>query len=58
MGYFSGNENVVAAPNLEIYDAALWVLGLLESRMHMVWVKAVAGRLKMDFRYSARMVYN
>jgi len=41
-----------------IYDAPLWVLGLLQSKMHMTWVKAVAGRLKSDYRYSAGLCYN
>lgn len=26
--------------------------------MHMVWMRAVAGRLKTDYRYSATLVYN
>ena len=26
--------------------------------MHTVWIKCVAGRLKSDFRYSAKIVYN
>lgn len=41
-----------------IYDAPLWLLGLLESRMHMTWLRAVGGRLKTDYRYSAGLVYN
>ena len=31
---------------------------VLSSRMHMVWVKAVAGRMKHDLRYSPAPVYN
>lgn len=30
----------------------------LTSYMHMVWMRAVAGRLKTDYRYSATLVYN
>lgn len=41
-----------------IYDAPLWILGSLQSRMHMTWVKAVGGRLKTDYRYSAGLCYN
>ena len=26
--------------------------------MHMAWVRQVAGRLKSDYRYSAKLVYN
>lgn len=41
-----------------IYDAPSWVFGIITSRMHMVWVRAVAGRLKTDYRYSAELCYN
>ena len=32
--------------------------GILSSTMHMAWVRAVCGRLKSDYRYSAGIVYN
>lgn len=32
--------------------------GVLTSSIHMAWVRHVCGRLKSDFRYSARLVYN
>jgi hypothetical protein len=35
-----------------------WVFAAISSRMHMVWVQAVAGRLKTDFRYSSSICYN
>lgn len=41
-----------------IYNAPLWLFGLLESRMHMTWLRTVGGRLKTDYRYSAGLVYN
>lgn len=31
---------------------------VLSSKMHMLWVKAVAGRMKHDLRYSPAPVYN
>ncbi len=34
------------------------LFGILISRMHMVWVRTVGGKLKMDLRYSAGMIYN
>lgn len=36
----------------------VFVFGLLSSSMHMAWMRAVAGRLKSDYRYSAKVVYN
>ena len=41
-----------------LYDPELYTLGLLSSRLHMAWVKSVAGRLKADPRYSNTLVYN
>jgi hypothetical protein len=39
-------------------DATLYHFGILTSKMHMAWVRHVCGRLKSDFRYSAKLVYN
>ncbi|MCA1925250.1 MAG: N-6 DNA methylase, partial [Thiobacillus sp.] len=39
-------------------DATLYHFGVLTSTMHMAWVRAVCGRLKSDYRYSAGIVYN
>jgi len=41
-----------------INDAEPWVLGMISSNIHMVWMKTVAGRLKTDYRYSSALVYN
>lgn len=57
MGFMTPN---VLCSNLVkiIPDASLFILGVLQSRIHMSWVKYVCGRLKSDFRYSGRIVYN
>lgn len=41
-----------------IPDASLFHFGVLTSRVHMAWMRAVAGRLEMRYRYSAKVVYN
>jgi hypothetical protein len=41
-----------------IPNATLYHFGILESEMHMAWVKYVCGRLKSDYRYSKDIVYN
>ena len=41
-----------------IPDASLYHFGILESNVHMAWVRAVCGRLKSDYRYSKDVVYN
>jgi hypothetical protein len=34
------------------------IFGVLQSAMHMAWMRTVAGRLKSDYQYSGTMVYN
>jgi hypothetical protein len=41
-----------------IYDAEPYLFGIITSKMHMIWVKTVAGRLKSDYRYSSNLCYN
>ncbi|WP_429500629.1 class I SAM-dependent DNA methyltransferase (plasmid) [Robbsia andropogonis] len=41
-----------------IYDPEIYALSILSSKLHMSWIKAVAGRLKSDPRYSNTLVYN
>lgn len=55
---FVGEETIVADSAMVVYNAPIWLLGILESRMHMIWLRSVGGRLKTDYRYSAGMVYN
>ncbi len=44
--------------NLIVPNATLYHFGVLSSTLHMAWVRAVCGRLKSDYRYSAGIVYN
>ena len=39
-------------------NASLYHFGVLTSNVHMAWMRAVAGRLKSDYRYSKDIVYN
>ena len=39
-------------------DATLYDFGILTSNVHMAWMRTVAGRLEMRYRYSAQIVYN
>lgn len=53
-----GKDTVISNAAFAIYKAPLWLLGLLESRMHMTWLRAVGGKLETRYRYSAILVYN
>jgi len=51
--------DVIASTELFTIDGgSLYTFGVLNSLMHMSWVRAVCGRLKSDYRYSAGIVYN
>jgi len=39
-------------------NATLFHFGVLASTIHMAWVRQVCGRLKSDYRYSSKLVYN
>lgn len=41
-----------------IYNAPLWSIALIASRLHLVWVGTVCGKLKTDFRYSNTLGWN
>lgn len=57
IGYFDGSYVPSNGTRL-IYNAEPWIFGIVSSRMHMVWVRAVAGRLKTDMQYSNTLCYN
>ena len=57
MGFLSGD--IIASDAARIIpDANLYHFGVLNSNVHMSWMRAVAGRLKSDYRYSKNIVYN
>lgn len=39
-------------------EASMYTFGMLTSSVHMAWMRAFAGRLKSDYRYSKDIVYN
>ncbi len=51
--------SVIASNQVYVVAGAdRWTFGLLDSGMHMAWVRNIGGRFKSDFRYSAGIVYN
>lgn len=55
---FLDKDTVISDSAQAIYDAELWVFGVVTSYMHMVWVRAVSGKLETRIRYSAELCYN
>lgn len=55
---FLGSETIASNAAVIIPDATPYHFGILSSSVHMAWMRAVAGRLKSDYRYSKDIVYN
>ena len=55
---FLDSNTVISNLAYAIYGAESWVFSLISSRMHNAWVRAVAGRMRSDMRYSAKLCYN
>lgn len=55
---FLNNDTIPVMGTLIIPDAEIYDFGILTSNVHMAWMRAVAGRLKSDYRYSKDIVYN
>ncbi len=52
-GQIISSDAVQIIPNATLYE-----FGILTSNVHMAWMRTVAGRLEMRYRYSAKIVYN
>ena len=57
VGYMAPGT-VIADSSFALYDAPLWHLALIASRLHLVWIGTVCGKLKTDFRYSNTLGWN
>jgi restriction-modification enzyme MmeI-like protein len=52
------NKSTVSNLAFALYDAPLWNMALIASRLHLVWIATVCGKLKTDFRYSNTLGWN
>ena len=41
-----------------LYDAPLWAMALVASKLHIAWIGAVCGRMRTDFSYSNTLGWN
>ena len=57
IGFLEKNVVVLNSANV-IFDAEIYIFGLISSKIHNIWVKTVAGRLKTDYRYTSGICYN
>lgn len=55
---FMDKETIVSNATRVIYSNSNYLFGILSSKMHIIWIRAIAGRLKMDMQYSNTLCYN
>ena len=41
-----------------LYDAPIWNLAILSSKVHLTWIATVCGKMKTDYRYSNTLGWN
>ena len=51
-------DTIISNRAMAIYDAPVWLLAILQSKMHLVWLDAVGGKLETRYNYSIGLVYN
>ncbi len=51
-------ETIIGDRNFALYDAPLWNMALIASRLHWVWIGTVCVRLEMRFSYSNTLGWN
>lgn len=55
---FIDPNTIINGSSLMISDATTYDLGILDSSVHMAWMRIVAGRLEMRYQYSKELVYS
>jgi hypothetical protein len=53
-----GEDTIIGDRNFALYDAPLWNMALIASRLHWVWIGTVCVRMRTDFSYSNTLGWN
>ncbi|MDB6179487.1 lactate dehydrogenase [Paracoccus sp. Z330] len=53
-----GSDAILSNRNFAIYDAPIWNMALIASRLHWVWIGTVCVRMRTDFSYSNTLGWN
>ena len=51
-------QSTVTSEAFALYDASLWNMALIASRLHLVWIATVCGKLETRYRYSNTLGWN
>ena len=57
VGYMP-RRTIVSNLAFALYDAPLWNMALIASRLHLVWIGTVCGKLETRYRYSNTLGWN
>ena len=49
---------IFSSETFALYDSPLWSLSILTSRLHLIWVATVCGKLETRYRYSNTLGWN
>jgi hypothetical protein len=52
------SRSVVSNSAFALYDAPIWNMALIASRLHLVWIATVCGKLETRYRYSNTLGWN
>jgi len=55
---YQKSGTVVSNGVFTIYNPKIYIFAALSSKMHMLWLKTIGGRMREDLRYSGQLVYN
>ncbi len=53
-----GPEAIIQEKAFALYDAPLWNMALIASKLHWVWIGTVCSRMRTDFSYSNTLGWN
>ena len=55
---YLNSDFIIGNLNFALYDAPLWNMALIASRVHLVWIATVCGKLETRYRYSNTLGWN
>jgi len=58
VGLIDGRNSVVSDTATAMYEADMTSFSVVSSRLHLVWIATVCGKLKTDYRYSNTLGWN
>lgn len=58
IGFAPGETSILSNACYAVYDAPVYVMALLSTRLHAIWVETVCGQLETRIRYANTLGYN